>query len=58
MTPELRDVCSEERLKECVVTTIQTMRLIGDQTDVFKILNGYENIYINILNISQEGMLK
>ena len=44
----LIDLRYEERLKECGQTTIETRRLRGDQIEVFKILNGYENIYSNI----------
>ena len=44
MIPELRDLSYEEHLKECGLTTQETRRLRGDQTEVFKILNGYENI--------------
>ena len=47
MIPELRDLSYEERLKECGLETLETRRLIGDQIDVFKILNDYENIYRN-----------
>ena len=36
------------RLKECGLTTRETRRLRGDQIEVFKILNGYENIDRNI----------
>ena len=48
MIPELRDLSYEERLKECGLTTIETRRLRGDQIEVFKILNGYENIDRNM----------
>ena len=48
MIPELRDLSYEERLKECGLTTLQTRRLRGDQIEVFKILNGYENIDRNM----------
>ena len=42
--PNLRNVSYEMRLKECGLTTLETRRLRGDQIEVFKILNGYENI--------------
>ena len=48
MIPELRDLSYEERLKECGLTTLETRRLGGDQIEVFKILNGYENIDRNM----------
>ena len=44
LIPELRDLRYEERQKECGLTTLETRRLRGDQIEVFKILNGYENI--------------
>ena len=48
LIPELRDLTHEERLKECGLTTLDTRRLRGDQLEVFKILNSYENIDFNI----------
>ena len=42
--PELRDLSYEERLPECGLTILETRRLRGDQIEVSKILNGYENI--------------
>ena len=48
MIPELRDLSYKERLKECGLTTLETRRLRGDQIEVFKILNGYENIDRNM----------
>ena len=46
--PGLRDLRYEERLKECGLTTLETRRLRGDQIEVFKILNDYENVDSNI----------
>ena len=48
MIPEMRDLSNKEHLKECGLTTLETRRLRGNQTEVFKILNGYENIDRNI----------
>ena len=47
--PERRDISYEERLKEYSLTTLETRRLIGDLIEVFKIVNGYENIDRNIV---------
>ena len=47
-TQKLRNICYEMRLKECGLTTLETRRLRRDQIEVFKILNGYENIDRNI----------
>ena len=41
MIPELN---CESRLLECGLTTLETMRLRGDQIEVFKIVNGYEDM--------------
>ena len=46
--PELRDLSYDKRLKECGFTTLETRRLRGDQIEVFKILNVYENIDRNM----------
>ena len=39
----------EMRIKECGLTTLKTRRLRGEQIEVFKMLNAYENIDRNIL---------
>ena len=44
----LRDLSYDDRLKECGLTTLETRRLRGHQIEVFKILNGHENIDPNI----------
>ena len=46
--PKLRNISYEMRLKACGLTTLESRRLIGDQIEVFNILNGYENIERNI----------
>ena len=48
MIQKLRNISYEMRLKECGLTTLETRRLRGDQIEMFKILNGYENIDRNI----------
>ena len=35
MTPELRDLNYDDRLKECGLTALETRRFRGDQIDVF-----------------------
>ena len=54
MIPKLRNISYEIRLKECGLTTLDTRRLRGDQIEVFKILNGYENIDRNIFSQSRK----
>ena len=55
MIQKLRNITYEMRLKECGLTTIETRRLRGDQIEVFKILNGYENIGRNIFVTVKEA---
>ena len=54
MIPKLRNISYEMRLKECGLTTLETRRLRGDQIEVFKILNGYENIDKRIFSRSMK----
>ena len=44
MIQKLSNISYEMPLKECGLTTLETRRLRGDQIEVFKILNGYQNI--------------
>ena len=48
LIPKPRDICYEMCLKECSLTIQETTRLRGNQIEVFKILNRYENIDRNI----------
>ena len=48
LIPELKHLSYERRLIECRLTTLKTRRLRGDLIEVFKILNGYEDIDSNI----------
>ena len=41
---ELSDLSYESRLLQCGLTTLETKRLRGDQIEVFKIMNGYEDV--------------
>ena len=47
---KLRNISHEMHLKECGLTTLETRILRGDQIEVSKILNGYENIDTNIFS--------
>ena len=38
----------ERRLLQCGLTTLETRRLRGDQIEVFKIVNGYEDVDRNM----------
>ena len=55
--PELRVLSYESRLLECGLTTLETRRLRGDQIVVFKVVNGYEDIYRNMFFKLKEGSI-
>ena len=55
MIPELRDLSYESRLLQCGLTTLETRRLRGDQIEVFKIVNGYEDVDRNMFFKLKEG---
>ena len=48
MIPELRDLSYESRLLQCGLTTLETRRLRGNQIEVFRIVNGYEDVDRNM----------
>ena len=55
MMPKLRDISFEMRLRGCGLTTLQSRGLRGYQIEMFKILNGYENIDRNIfISVKEE----
>ena len=49
MIPELRDISYESGLLQCGLTTLETRRLRGNQIEVFKIVNCYEDVDRNML---------
>ena len=55
MIPELRDLSYESRLLQCGLTTLETKRLIGNQIDIFKIVNGYGDVDRNMFFKLKEG---
>ena len=55
MIPELRDLSYECHLLQCGLTTLETRRLRGDQIEVFKIVNGYEDVDRNMFFKLKEG---
>ena len=55
MIPELRDLSYESHLLECGLTTQKTRRLTGNQIEVFKIVNCYEDIDRNMFFKLKEG---
>ena len=48
MIPELRDLSYESHILQCGLTTLETRILRGDQIEVFKIVNGYEDVDRNM----------
>ena len=48
MILELRDLSYDSRLLRCGLTTLETRRLRGDQVEVLKIVNGYEDVDRNM----------
>ena len=48
MIQKIMNISYEMCLKECGLTTLETRRLRGDQIEVFKIWNGYENVNRNV----------
>ena len=55
MIPGLRDLSYESCLFQCGLTTLETRRLRGDQIEVFKIVNGYEDVDRNMFFKLKEG---
>ena len=55
LIPELRDLSYENRLLQCGLTTLETRRPSGDQIEVFKIVNGYEDVDRNMFFKFIEG---
>ena len=55
MIPEFRDRSYVSRLLQCGLTTLEIRRLRGDQIEVFKIANGYEDVDMNMFFKLKEG---
>ena len=55
MIPELRGLSYESRLFQCGLTTLETRRLRGDQVEVFKIVNCYEDVDRSMFFKLKEG---
>ena len=54
MIPEMQTRCYEGRLKLCILTTLETRRIRGDQIDVFKIMHGYEGLDKNMFFFTKD----
>ena len=57
MITKLRDLSYENRLLQCGLTTLNTRRLRGDQIELFKIVNGYEDVDRYMFFKLKEGSL-
>ena len=57
LIPQLKQLCYEKRLLECRLTILETRRLKGDIIEVFKILNGCEDIDSNIFFKLKENIM-
>ena len=57
MITEVRDLSYESRLLQCWLTTLQTRRISGNQIEVFKIVNGCENVDRNMFFKLNEGSI-
>ena len=55
MIPELRDLSYESHLLDCGLTKLGTHILKGELIEVFKIVNGYEDIDKNIFSKLRES---
>ena len=53
--PDLRDLSYKSRLLQCGLTIPETRRVRGDQIEVFKIVNGYEDVDRNVFFKLKEG---
>ena len=59
MILKLRNISYEMHLKEYGLTMLETRRLTGDQIEVFKILNRYENSNRNIcFSVKEERRIR
>ena len=55
MIPGLIDLSYDSRLFQCGLTTLKARRLRGDQIELFKIVNGYEDVDRNMFFKFKEG---
>ena len=51
---KLRNISYEMCIQEYGLTILETRRLRGDNLEILKILNGYDNIDINIVVLVKE----